>query len=177
MFRRIGRRRRMVEVLGARPRVEVARGSPHSIGCRPRSAPRAGRWARWSIWPFWNRHRQFPSALPGMFIRARLSRPENVLQRDDGRVGDRREGQADHVPVELASIGVHVAACEGPLGQDLIPRLRGRDVGRGEPAAGRVVVVRAGVDHAMGHEPVRQVLLRPGVGAQTQTEAPAFPAG
>ena len=69
-------------------------------------------------------------------------------------------------------VRVHVAACEGPLGHDLVPRLRGRDLGRREPAPGRVVVVRAGVDHAVRHEPVRQVLFRARIGRKPKLKHP-----
>src|SRR5262245_35771703 len=38
----------------------------------------------------------------------RSSQPQNVLQGNDGRVGNRGQSQADHVPVNLAAIGAEI---------------------------------------------------------------------
>src|SRR5262249_11709563 len=71
----------------------------------------------------------------------RGSQPQDVLQGNDGRVGDRGQSQADHVPVNLVAIGAEIIKGKGPLGVDLRGRAGSACAGLAvEPAAGGVVV-------------------------------------
>ena len=120
--------------------------------------------------PFWNRHPQLPSALPGTFIRALESSPR--MSCSGMMAVSATERNASRIMSQWISCAVRVQIAQGKrsLGLDLLVGLGGRDVSRGEPALGRVVVVRAGVDDAMGHVAMRQVLVRCLIGPETELE-------
>ena len=70
---------------------------------------------------------------------------EDVLQWEDRHVGDRVAAGADHAPVDVGVAGGQVAACEAAFGV----------AGGLPPAAHGVVVVGAGVGHAVALPVVR----------------------
>jgi len=85
---------------------------------------------------------------------------QDVLKRDDCGIGNGHQGQTDEVPVDLSAIAPHVFQGKTALAlPDLFALSVITDNFLFEPADGGVVVVGAGVDHAVSRVVVRPVVV------------------